>query len=174
MQKTINIAYIDAANLDKGVSTYCDWKLDYKKFRIWLRDKYAVDKAHIFIGLIPKYKNLYTYLSESGFTLVFKGVVYQNGAQKTKGNCDTDLIMQATEDLYEGNLNEAILVASDGDYSSLVKKLLEKNKFRVILSPGPENKFSILLKKTGAKISYIRDQENILSSRESENFKVEK
>ncbi len=32
--------------------------------------------AYIFIGLIPKYKDLYTYLQEAEFTLVFKEVIY--------------------------------------------------------------------------------------------------
>ena len=42
---------------------------------LWLTEKYAVKQAYLFMGLIPKYKDLYTYLSECGFTLVFKDVV---------------------------------------------------------------------------------------------------
>src|SRR4029077_6378275 len=117
----VNIAYIDAANLDKALRTYGKWKLDYKRFRVWLKEKYKVQRAYIFIGLIPKYKDLYTYLQECGFTIVFKDVLYQDG--KPKGNCDSDLLMQATGDFYEGDLSKAILVASDGDYAPLVKLL---------------------------------------------------
>lgn len=36
-----NFAYIDGANLYKGVADL-GWKLDYKRFRIWLKDKYRV------------------------------------------------------------------------------------------------------------------------------------
>jgi len=162
---SVNIAYIDAANLDKSMKNYLNWKLDYSRFRVWLKDKYQVEKAYIFIGLIPKYKDLYTYLSESGFTLVFKEVVYQNGSGIPKGNCDTDLLMQAMEDYYEGSLNKAILVSSDGDYAPLVAKLVDNDHFYTILSPGLEDKCSILLKRTGAKIAYINEQKNILEKK---------
>lgn len=158
----INIAYIDAANLDKSIRNRLKWELDYARFRAWLRDKYDVERAYIFIGLIPRYKALYTYLSESGFTLVFKEVVYQNGSRKPKGNCDSDLLMQATEDYYEGDLNQAVLVASDGDYAPLVKKLHENGRLATILSPSPPDQCSILLKRTNAKIAYIDDQKSLL------------
>lgn len=55
----VNIAYIDAANLDRALRDL-HWKLDYSKFRVWLKDKYKTQRAYIFIGLIPKYADLYT------------------------------------------------------------------------------------------------------------------
>lgn len=154
------IAYIDAANLDKALRDL-GWKLDYRKFRRWLSDKYQIEHAYLFIGLIPKYRDLYTYLQEAGFTIVFKEVVYQ-GTGTPKGNCDTDLIMQAVDDAYEGRLKEALLVSSDGDYAPLVKKLQSRNQFLAILSPAPAKKCSILLKRTNARIAYINDQKNLL------------
>jgi len=156
----VNIAYIDAANLDRAVREL-KWKLDYKKFRVWLSDKYNIQQAYIFIGLIPKYKDLYTYFQKCGFTLVFKEVVYQ-GNGSPKGNCDTDLIVQAFDDAYEGKLGKALLVSSDGDYAPLVKKLQTKEQFLAILSPAPAKKCSILLKRTNAKIAYINDQRKLL------------
>lgn len=157
-----NFAYIDGANLNKALLEI-NWKLDYKRFRIWLKEKYGVEKAYIFIGLIPKFKSLYTYLQESGFTLIFKEVVY-DGSGKAKGNCDADLVLQATRDAYENNFQKAVLVASDGDYASLVKFLLEKNKFLTILSPAREKKCSILLKRTNAKIVYLQDKKSTMGS----------
>jgi len=156
----VNIAYIDAANLDKALRGYLGWKLDYKRFRVWLSEKYKVERAYIFIGLIPKYKDLYTYLQECGFTLVFKDVLYQDG--KPKGNCDSDLLMQATSDFYEGDLQNAVLVASDGDYAPLVKLLHGRQRLETILSPAPAEKCSILLKRTNAPIAYVNDQRSIL------------
>lgn len=161
-KEPINIAYIDAANLDKALKEQLKWELDYASFRVWLSEKYKVERAYIFIGLIPKYKALYTYLSESGFTLVFKEVVYQDGGQKTKGNCDSDLIVQALEDFYTGGLNEAVSVASDGDYTPLVKKLTDDKKFKILLSPSFPKKCSILLKRTGVNITYLKDKKSIL------------
>ena len=36
-----NYAYIDAANLHKGVES-SGWKLDYRRFRSWIRQKFGV------------------------------------------------------------------------------------------------------------------------------------
>ena len=160
-KQLINIAYIDAANLDKALRLTLLWQLDYKKFRVWLSDKYKVERAYIFIGLIPKYKDLYTYLQECGFTLIFKDVLFDKTG-KAKGNCDSDLLMQASADLYEGDLNKAIIVASDGDYAPLIKVLMVKNRLEMILSPAPAEKCSILLKRTNASIAYVNDQRSLL------------
>jgi uncharacterized LabA/DUF88 family protein len=158
--KENNFAYIDGANLHSG-TTALGWQLDYKKFRVWLSEKYGAKTAYIFIGLVPKYTELYKYLQEAGFTLVFKEVIYDNSG-KPKGNCDADLVLQVTRDTYENKFDRAIVVSSDGDYAGLVKFLNEKNKLLVVLSPSNEKKCSILLKRTGAKISYLNDQRSIL------------
>lgn len=159
----VNIAYIDATNLDKALRNHLQWKLDYKRFRVWLIEKYKVERAYIFIGLIPKYKDLYTYLQGCGFELAFKDVIYADG--KTKGNCDSDLLMKASSDFYIGDLNKAVIVASDGDYAPLVKVLYEGKRLEIILSPGMVDKCSVLLKRTGAPIAYINDQRSILEER---------
>ena len=158
--KTNNFAYIDGANLHNGIIGF-GWKLDYARFRVWLTEKYKIQNAYIFIGLMPKYKELYKYLQESGFTLVFKEVVY-DGNGKPKGNCDADLVLQVARDTYENKFEKAIIVSSDGDYASLVKFLKERGKLKTILSPSNEKKCSILLKRIGAKIAYINDQRSIL------------
>lgn len=155
-----NYAYIDGANLHKGVSSL-GWELNYNRFRVWLTEKYGITTAYLFIGLIPKNKTLYQSLQEAGFALVFKEVVY-DGAGKPKGNCDADLVLQATRDAFENKCDNAIIVASDGDYSGLVKFLQEKQKMLVVVSPSNEKKCSVLLKRTGVKIAYINDQRSIL------------
>ena len=151
-----NFAYIDGANLYNGIES-CGWRLDYNRFKVWLSEKYGVKKAYIFLGLIPKYKELYTYLQEAGFVLVFKEVVYNNQGEP-KGNCDADLVLQTARDAYENKCDKAILVSSDGDYACLVKFLLERDALHVVLSTHLQDKCSILLKRTGAKIAYINDQ----------------
>lgn len=163
-KKDNNFAYIDGANLHRGISGF-GWRLNYARFRVWLSEKYSVNRAYIFIGLIPKYKDLYTYLQEAGFTLAFKEVVY-DGNGKPKGNCDADLVLQATRDAYENKFDKAIIVSSDGDYASLVKFLKEQKKLRIILSPHDKNLCSILLKRTDAPIAYLNDQRLILQIKE--------
>src|SRR3989338_4274985 len=159
-QKAGTIAYIDGANLHRGIQSL-GWQLDYARFHVWLSDKYGVNRAYIFIGLIPKNKDLYTYLQKSGFTLVFKEVVYDSNG-KAKGNCDADLVLQATRDVYENQSDQAIIVTSDGDYASLIKFLLEKDSLKIILSPSLEKKCSILLKRTNTSITYLDTQKSIL------------
>ena len=157
-----NAAYIDGANLHKGVNSL-SWDFDYGRFRVWLREKYAVDQAYLFIGMMPKYSQLYTRLQEQGYTLVFKDVIY-DGDGKAKGNCDADLVVAAMRDAYENKFDTVVLVSSDGDYASLVKFLLAKEKMKVVISPYETSKCSVLLKRTGVKISYISDQKTILKS----------
>jgi len=155
-----NSAFIDGANLHRGVKSL-GWELDYKRLRVWLKEKYGVDKAYIFLGLVPKNKDLYTSLQEAGFTLIFKEVVY-DGNGRAKGNCDADLVLKLAQDTYENLFNKALIISSDGDYAGMVKFLLGKKKMAGILSPSVEKKCSILLKRTGASITYINDQKNIL------------
>lgn len=152
--KENNFAYVDGANLHKGIMDL-GWRLEYARFRVWLTEKYGVKRAYLFIGLVPKYKDLYTRLQEAGFTLVFKETTFDDKG-RVKGNCDADLVLQATRDFYEKHFEKAILVSSDGDYASLVKFLYENNKLRAVLSPS--NKCSILLKRTNAPIAYLGEQ----------------
>ncbi len=155
-----NFAYIDGANLHRGIINL-GWRLDYSRFRVWLTEKYGVRRAYLFIGLVPKYKDLYKYLQEAGFTLIFKETVYDISV-KVKGNCDADLVLQASRDFYEQRFDKAVLVSSDGDYASLVKFLYENGRLRAILSPS--NKCSVLLKRTNAPIAYLNDQRNLLQA----------
>ncbi len=166
ISKEKNFAYIDGANLYRGVESL-GWRLDYRRFRIWLREKYGVQAAYVFIGLVPKYGDLYKYLQECGYTLVFKEVVYDSDG-KPKGNCDADLVLQAACDSYERKYDKAVIVTSDGDYASLVKFLIRKQRLEVILSPREKEKCSILLKRTGAKIAYMSDQRHHLALAQNE------
>ena len=121
-----------------------------------MSDKYGIKRAYYFIGLIPKEKDLYISLQKDGYTLIFKEVVY-DGDGKPKGNCDADLVLQATVDFFEKNCDSQVLISSDGDYSCLAKFLKNKNKLTAILSPYPKDRCSILLKRVNAPIIYLND-----------------
>jgi len=56
-----NYAFIDSQNLNLGVKS-SRWKIDYRKFRLYLRNKYNIDQAFIFIGLVSNNQKLYTAL----------------------------------------------------------------------------------------------------------------
>ncbi len=165
-RKKNNYAYLDGANLHQGIVS-SGWHLDYKRFRVWLSEKYGVKTAYLFIGLIPKYSDLYKHLQECGYTLVFKQVVYDSEG-RPKGNCDADLVLQAVCDTYENRYETAVIVTSDGDYACLVKFLLKRQKLEVVLSPRNKKNCSILLKRTNARISYLHDQRALLELRQKE------
>lgn len=153
-RKENNYAYIDGTNLHKAIEDL-GWELDYHRFHVWLSEKYGASKAYFFIGLVPRYKNLYTFLQECGFTLIFKETVYDIDG-KTKGNCDAEIVLHVVRDFYEGRCDQAILVTGDGDFSCLVLFLIEKHKLRAIVAPD-KNKCSYLLRKIQAPIVYLNN-----------------
>lgn len=153
-----NEAFIDGANLHRGVLGL-GWELDYRRFRVWLKEKYNVNNAYIFLGLVPKNTDLYTYLQSSGFILIFKEITY-DGIGNIKGNCDADLVLSAVSNFYEKQFNKAIIVSSDGDYASLVKFLKNKNSLHTLISP--HTKCSFLLRKLDVPIVYLETQKNNL------------
>jgi hypothetical protein len=71
-------AFIDSQNLNLGVMSQ-GWKLSFERFRVYMRDKYKVEKAYLFIGYIPDNQNLYTYLQTVGYILIFKPVLEISG-----------------------------------------------------------------------------------------------
>jgi len=139
--KENNFAFIDSQNLNLSIQEL-GWKLDHKKFRTYLREKYGVTKAFLFIGFISGNNDLYAALQEAGFVCIFKPtLIYKDG--KTKGNCDAELVLQAMIEF--GEYDKAVIVTGDGDFYCLVKYLLEQEKLKVVLIPN-RMKFSALLK----------------------------
>lgn len=138
-----NYAFIDTQNLNLGIKSL-GWNLDFKKFRVYLREKYGVQVAHLFLGYLQQQQDLYTSLQRAGYVLIFKPV-FPDKDGKIKGNVDADLVLQAMIDFPQ--YQQAVIVTSDGDFYSLVRYLYEKQKLKVVLSPYVKT-CSILLKKS--------------------------
>ena len=64
-------AFIDSQNLNLGVQK-SGWKMDWRKFRQFLADKYGVTKAYMFIGYVPEYESIYEQMHEAGYAVVLK------------------------------------------------------------------------------------------------------
>lgn len=144
MQKELNnYAFIDSQNLNLGIQEL-GWKLDFRKFRTYLKEKYGVSKAYLFIGYIPENQDMYNFLQEYGYLLVFKPVL-KNKDGDVKGNVDADLVLQTMIDF--NKYNKAVIVTSDGDFYCLVKYLYNKNKLEKVMSPN-KRKCSVLLTRT--------------------------
>ena len=143
-KRPITYAFIDSQNLNLGVQSQ-GWKLDFKKFRLYLKNKYGVEKAYLFIGLIPGNEQLYSHLSSVGFELVFKPTIaYDVGGNKThKGNVDAELVLYAAAKMYR-DYDRAIIVSGDGDFRCLAEYLIEERKLLHIMTPN--RSFSKLLR----------------------------
>jgi len=144
-------AFIDAQNLYLAIKD-SGWSLDYKKFRQYLKDKYKVEIAYLFIGYIPINADIYLALQKQGYVLIFKEALELKN-KTTKGNCDAELVLQAMIDLSE--YDKAVIVSGDGDFACLIRHLYNKNKLEMILVPN-KAKYSILIKKTAKeRIDFI-------------------
>ncbi len=151
MKKINNYAYIDAQNLNLGVQTL-GWKLDWKRFRVYLKDKYQVKVAYLFLGYIPTNKKLYEFLQRSGYVLVFKPVVLDNN-RRPKGNIDADLVLKVMLDI--DKFDKAVIVTSDGDFYSLVDHLYKKDKLEKVVSPYIKTCSVLLRKSAKEKIVFL-------------------
>lgn len=142
-------AFIDSQNMNLGVIS-SGWKLDFQKFRIYLKDKYNVIKAYLFIGHIYGNENLYTELQENGFIIVFKPTLEHKKGKKViiKGNVDAELVLHTM--IQWNNFDKAIIVSGDGDFYCLIEHLYKNNKLDKILVPN--KKYSSLLRKFANKI----------------------
>lgn len=139
--KKNNYAFIDSQNLNLSIRQL-GWVLEFNKFRVYLKEKYNVTKAFLFIGYIEGNNDLYRYLQESGFICIFKPTLkYKDGT--TKGNCDAELVLQAMIEYC--NFEKAVIVTGDGDFYCLAKYLIEQKKLEALIIPN-QFKFSALLK----------------------------
>lgn len=155
-----NYAFIDGQNLNLGVKNdiwraynkqwytleYKGWPLDYRKFRIYLKDKYNVEKAYYFIGELKTNTLLYKSLQEAGYIIIFKPA-FRGPDEKVKGNCDAELVLQAMIDY--SAYNKAVIIGGDGDYACLVKYLIQQNKLETVLAPNFESSSWLLREAAG-------------------------
>ncbi len=136
-----NYAFIDSQNLNLNIRNQ-GWILDFARFRVYLKEKYGVNKAFLFLGYIKDYEKMYKFLNNTGYVCIFKPTLeYKDGS--TKGNCDAELVLQTM--IEYNNYDGALIVSGDGDFYCLAKYLLENNKLKLIIIPN-RLKFSALLK----------------------------
>lgn len=146
-----NYAFIDSQNLNRGIESL-HWKLDFRRFRVYLREKYSVTTAYLFIGYVPKNKNLYSALQKAGYILIFKPTI-PDGDGNVKVNIDADLVLQVMLD-YD-KYDKAVIITSDGDFYSLVAHLQRTNKLAMVLSPHINTCSRLLRKAAGLRIYFM-------------------
>lgn len=174
-------AFIDSQNLNLGTQRM-GWKMDWRKFRQYLKDKYGVTKAYMFIGYMSEHEAIYEYMHELGFLVVLKPTLEVSGKPApqaetvedeakakpkeekpaVKGNVDAELVLYAMKEL--PNYDKAIIVSGDGDFFSLIEYLEEKGKLANILTPNWQ--YSTLLKQFESKIVRLDQQRKELAYRD--------
>lgn len=143
-------AFIDSQNLNVSVQKY-GWKMDWRKFRKFLTDKYGVKHAFMFIGYVPEHEDIYEKMHQAGYRVVLKPTFdmsrprevvatpdvnepAENVAKKpVKGNIDADLVLWAMKEMK--NYDKAIIVSGDGDFFALIEYLNQQGKLLKILTP---------------------------------------
>jgi uncharacterized LabA/DUF88 family protein len=149
----LNYAFIDGNNLHLSVINI-GWRLDYRKFRNHLLDKYDVSKAYYFIGKVPGMESLHSNLSKYGFELIFKPPI-KDKEGKYKANVDAELVLQAMIDIE--NYKGAVIVTSDGDFTCLVKHLESIGKLYRLLAASRGGCSKYLRIAAGSKVDYMDD-----------------
>jgi uncharacterized LabA/DUF88 family protein len=139
-------AFIDSQNLNVSIQKL-GWKLDWKKFRKFLREKYNVNEAFMFIGYMPEHEKLYEQMHQSGYKVVLKPTYDMTKPQQEltadhkkseddkhiKGNIDADMVLWAMKELPK--YSAAVIVSGDGDFYGLVEYLEQVGKLKNILVP---------------------------------------
>ena len=167
MKNKLIYAFIDSQNLNLSVRNdlvnrktkkifYKGWRLDFQKFFIYLKAKYKVDKAFLFIGYKKEFQSLYNHLKKAGYIIIFKPTLDPNG--KTKGNVDAELVLHSMIEF--PNYDKAIIVTGDGDFHCLVEYLIKNKKLFKLFIPN-QFSYSSLLRKFKPFISFV----NVLKSK---------
>lgn len=165
-KKQINYAFIDSQNLNLAIKN-CGWKLDFGRFYVYLKDKYKIGKAFLFIGYVPGNESLYTFLQEAGYIVIFKPTLEykKKGKKYTKGNVDAELVLHAM--IEYPNYDKTIIVSGDGDFYCLIEYLEKQKKLLHLLIPNPR-RHSALLRKFRKYFIYINNLKKKLDKKERE------
>lgn len=157
MEKESNLAFIDGQNLHLG-TTQSGWKIDHKKFRTYLKDKYHVHEAYYFLGYVTEEQQyLYNNLQKAGFIVLFRE--HSSALKgKKKGNVDSDIVFEVMKTLIERkDFTKILLVSGDGDYKKLVDFLVKRNVLKKLLFPNKKFASSLYNKLGSEYFDYLEN-----------------
>lgn len=168
-------AFIDSQNLNLGTQKV-GFKMDWRRFRKYLADKYNVTHAYMFIGYMVENESLYEHMHELGYLIALKPTLevaakpQAEGAEPLtadekpviKGNIDADLVFYVMKEL--PNYDKAIIVSGDGDFLTLIEYLAEQDKLLHIMTPNWQ--YSSLLKAFDDRIIRIDQLKRELAYRD--------
>jgi uncharacterized LabA/DUF88 family protein len=172
--KQNNYAFIDSQNLNLGVQKI-GWKMDWRKFRLWLEKEYGVTHAFMFIGYMAENESLYELMHEHGYLIVLKPTMEikakpedepaaggEDQKPVVKGNIDADLVLYAMKEYH--NYDKAVIVSGDGDFFGLIEYLTSQDKLLKLLTPN--QRYSTLLKEFDENIVSLDQHRRELAYRD--------
>jgi len=154
-------AFIDAQNLYLGIKSQ-GWELNYKKFNIYLREKYKAERVFMYIGYVKENRKLYQRLRAFGYELEFKQTRrYSQGNNKIKGNVDVDLTVDTIRKTKE--YKKAIFISADGDFCPLYDYLINEKKKEILIMIPNSFSYSKFLLKYNKRLRYMNSLKEKLS-----------
>ena len=179
-KKPETYAFIDSQNLNLGTKKM-GWKMDWRRFRIMLKEDYGVTKAYMFIGYMSENEQMYEYMHELGFLVVLKPTLDITATEEdknkddkdkvaVKGNVDAELVLYTMKEL--PNYAKAIIVSGDGDFYSLIEHLKNVNKLAYVMTPNWQ--YSSLLKPFEDQIIRLDKLKNKLAYHDRKNRRTVK
>lgn len=166
-----NFAFIDNQNLNLGIQRN-GWKMDWRKFRAFLKDEYDIETAYMFIGYMPEYEELYNQMHEAGYLVVLKPTLEmfkipsedkdektEEEKKQVKGNVDVELVLWAVKEM--PNYDKAVIISGDGDFYSLVEHLKENGKLLNLMVPNRQ--YSKLLRQYDDCIVHLEQKRKQLA-----------
>lgn len=158
-----NYAFIDGQNVYLSIKSL-GWAIDWRRFRVYLKEHYGVTEAFLFIGFIEGNNELYTRLQQAGFVCIFKPVLkYKDGT--IKGNVDAEMVLHTM--IQYQNFDKAVIISGDGDFYCLIQYLFEQGKLNTVLVPN-QYRYSALIKRFAKKkIAFMNELRGKIGSSKS-------
>jgi uncharacterized LabA/DUF88 family protein len=172
-------AFIDSQNVNVSTQKF-GWKMDWRKFHRFLRDRYGVTQAYMFIGYVPEYEDMYEFLHDAGYSIVLKPTIDMTRPREKpaqpqpskkpdaedkkpiKGNVDAELVLWAMKELK--NYDQAVIISGDGDFYCLVEYLDQEGKLLKLMPPNVH--YSSLFKPYEKYIDHLGHYKRELSYRD--------
>lgn len=129
--------FIDAANI---IHCYKDtgWKIDLKKLKKYFEAKCTLVGIYYYSAYFEesqKQTSCFEMLSRKGFIMRTKKIRKINNGDGTftlKGNCDTDIVVDAVSMV--GKYDTAVIMSGDSDFVSLVNLIRGQKKKVIVIS----------------------------------------
>jgi uncharacterized LabA/DUF88 family protein len=148
-----NYAFIDSQNLIASIKSE-GWKIDFAKFRTYLKEKYSVGKAYLFAGFIESQRQMYKALEKDGFEMVFKPTSV-NYYSKLKGSIEVELALKVMIEL--NRFRKAIIVSGDGDNYCLIDHLRKIGKLEKVLVPNKLSYSKLINSYAAGKLDFMNN-----------------